>query len=327
MKESRNERIIILKKATAEARSRFYAALSMLLIASLMVTGSSFAWLTMSAAPEAVGIETSIAGNGALDIALMPQNGLFSDIGSGVGMSGMFAGGSASSAVANNSWGNLIDLKNDVYGLKDVRFRPLQMVSENGMLSGFSNPLWGFDGRIAQLDRSAFRSHYINGSFDLISGFRGNCYGVRAIVDSENDTYGYVVDLAFILNSAKDENTNGKLLLQREGVQRIYSDGYSEATQGGGSYLRFRDRDGAERNDSAAAAFAEVLRLTFVQDLGNGAAEGARDCDCTCGRAAAAGAGTGAAASPTSSRTAPPSQQTTGVPQAIASSRGKLKPS
>ena len=52
-------------------RKKFTAALSMLLVAAVLMVGSTYAWFTLSTAPEVKGITTSIGANGNLEIALL----------------------------------------------------------------------------------------------------------------------------------------------------------------------------------------------------------------------------------------------------------------
>ena len=52
-------------------RQKLFAAASMLVIAAILLTGATFAWLTLSLAPEVTGISTQIGANGSLEIALL----------------------------------------------------------------------------------------------------------------------------------------------------------------------------------------------------------------------------------------------------------------
>ena len=51
-------------------RKKLMAAVAMLLVACIMVVSSSYAWFTLSTAPEVTGIQTSVGANGNLEIAL-----------------------------------------------------------------------------------------------------------------------------------------------------------------------------------------------------------------------------------------------------------------
>ncbi|MBQ7670602.1 MAG: FIVAR domain-containing protein [Clostridia bacterium] len=333
--------------SAATIKRRLSAALVMLLVSSIMLVTSTYAWFTLSTAPEVKGIDTSIAGNGSLEIALMPTNGTFASIGSGRGASGNYAGGAQVATVANSNWGNIVNLSDGTYGLDLITLRPAKLnvavssVTEyvltnvhkdpaddssetfesyvgaddqpiqhwdasanegagaavfnddksledaktttettvSNALGGvpFKIPTFGYDGRMAGLKDTSLKTHYTAADFSASAeGFTGeNLYGVRAVVDELGDTYGYVIDLAFRLNtvaSADSEGTtNGKLLLQVNGAQRVYADGNADATQGGGSNFWVQtpageDVTGADQN--VATQFLQAVRIAFVKDLG-----------------------------------------------------------
>ena len=84
-------------------RAKLISAVAMLLVAVIMVVSSTYAWFTLSTAPEVTGITTAIGANGSLEMALMPSTGSLDDITTGVG-------GSMGFPAANTTWGNLVDL-------------------------------------------------------------------------------------------------------------------------------------------------------------------------------------------------------------------------
>lgn len=300
----------------AAIRRRLTAAISMLLISTIMMVTTTYAWFTLSTAPEVRGINTSVAGNGSLEIALMPTTGTFAGITSGRDASGTEYGGAQVMTVANVSWGNVVNLKDPSYGLEGITLRPVQfnatlvdtekviyqkdesgnivtntdgdpvpvyeadgqtpkteIVKEpDGTIGNvpFSRPAYGYDGRITELKDTVLKSKDTSAKFD------SDNYGVRAIVDENgDDTYGYAIDLALRLNTvAADENstTAGKLLLQTEGAQRVYTDSNAAATQGGGSRLWFQDENGDEvtgADQTLASEYLKVIRLAFIQNFGN----------------------------------------------------------
>ena len=51
-------------------KKRLYAAISLLLVAILLVTATTFAWMSLSTAPQITGASTMIGANGNLEIAL-----------------------------------------------------------------------------------------------------------------------------------------------------------------------------------------------------------------------------------------------------------------
>lgn len=262
----------------AGIRNKMMAAVSMLMISSIMMVSSTYAWFTLSTAPEVKNISTTVAGNGSLEIALMPADGLLGSITSG--FASTENGGTVALTTANTTWGNIINLSDASYGLNKVELNPAQLnvASENFKTSPFSVPTYGFDGRIDEiLSTTVLRSC-------VDSFFNGTGYGVRAIgeVDNSNsagalgNTYGYVVDLAFRLNTSNNtENgtSGGKLLLQTDGVQRIYNgetdSATNTATMGGGSYMSFN----ANGTGVDMTKLMNAVRVTFVQDYGKSTAD------------------------------------------------------
>lgn len=260
----------------AGIRNKMMAAVSMLMISSIMMVSSTYAWFTLSTAPEVKNISTTVAGNGSLEIALMPADGMLGSITSGFS-SDTKNGGNVNVTTANTTWGNIINLSDESYGLNKVELNPAQLVlgdSASGIEG--AGPLaianYGYDGRIDTLKANTILKSCEN------SVFNGTGYGVRAIGEDDGtgslgSTYGYAVDLAFRLNTTNNTaGTDGKasLLLQTEGVQRIYSgDDETAASQnadtlGGGSYMSFN----ANGTGLDLTKLMSAVRVTFVQDYG-----------------------------------------------------------
>ena len=74
-----------------------------------------------------------------------------------------------------------------------------------------------------------------------------------------SDYYGYVLDMAFRTNVA-----DSHLQLQTEGMQRIYSDSNSAATQGGGSYMEFTSSAGLSA--TKIVKLMGGIRVVFVDE-------------------------------------------------------------
>ena len=246
---------------TSAIRNRLLAAICMLLISSIMLVSSTYAWFTLSTAPEVKGMETSVAGNGSLEVALMPGDGLLGSI--QTGRSGMNGGGTVAVPTANTTWGNLITLSDTSYGLQTLELKPLSAAKlANGAEAemNFGTPVFGYDGRIESLDTTNVGLFTFNTEANKFN--TANSYGVRAIVNGDT-TYGYIIDLAFRMNVA------GKLMLQQTGIQRVYNsttDANSLSdkgpTQGKGSYMQIPN----------TSLLGSAIRLAFIQNYGNGAA-------------------------------------------------------
>ena len=278
-----NRRITVsdkTKKSDPKLMKKIYVSVSLLLIAVILMIAVSYAWIALSTAPEVIGVNTSITGNGSLEIALMPSTGLFSGITSGRGASADYAGGVQELTKANNSWGNIINLNDTVYGLDLITLRParLNYDPQTGFVgdSILSTPEWSADGRITALRGTLTASHYTDDDFAVGPGFSGDRYGVRAVLDVDNDTYGFITDLAFRINTESELGQAGKLLLQTYGAQRIYSGSDEEATLGKGSCFSFIDEFGNDIENYSktyAKKYLECLRLAFIRDYGNAEAD------------------------------------------------------
>ncbi len=105
-----------------DIKSKLIAAICMLLVSSIMMVSSTYAWFTLSTAPEVTGITTVIGSNGNLEIALMPGNGDPNGVGNWA----------INSNVANDmqwynrnqTWGNLLNLSDSVYNLSRFTLAP-----------------------------------------------------------------------------------------------------------------------------------------------------------------------------------------------------------
>ena len=149
--------ILKLQKKVA---SKMMAAIAMLLIASIMMVGVTYAWMSISTAPEAQEISTTVGGNGYLEIALagttveneitQPDEPLAAGRRSSVESFGM------TRAIANTYWGNIIDLGRS-YGLENISLFPSRLALSTGLDntvlvdSPLRVPEYGQDGRIKSM--------------------------------------------------------------------------------------------------------------------------------------------------------------------------------
>ncbi|MBQ8230541.1 MAG: FIVAR domain-containing protein [Lachnospiraceae bacterium] len=175
-KKLRQEKPQTLKK-------KLMASLAMLLISTIMMSTTTFAWFVLSTAPEVTGIETQVGANGSLEIALLntETHANMSTIRAGLG------GGSLQEnrITANNVWGNLIDLGYTEYGLGELTLLPARLyATDNGgsysvdLNKMLAVPTYGYDGRIIELNADTASAVYQETGF-LYSGAQD--YGVRAI--------------------------------------------------------------------------------------------------------------------------------------------------
>ena len=128
-------RIEDYKNRLPHLKEKVALSVTALLLAVIMLSTVSFAWLTMSTAPELSNVSTSIAANGNLEIAL--ASGTLSNLTPpdptklGDGNLPIFEG--------NRTWGNLINLSDTQYGLGNLVLRPAGLNTDD--LRG--SPLYG----------------------------------------------------------------------------------------------------------------------------------------------------------------------------------------
>ncbi len=164
-------------------KRKLSASLAMLLVSTIMMSTTTYAWFVLSTAPEVTGIETQVGANGSLEIALLNSetHANMSAIRAGLG------GGSLQEnrMTANNVWGNLVDLGYTEYGLGELTLLPARLyASANGdsytvdVNKMLAVPTYGYDGRIIELNADTASAIYQETGF-LYSGAQD--YGVRAI--------------------------------------------------------------------------------------------------------------------------------------------------
>ena len=110
-------------------------------ISIIMMTSATFAWLTVSGSPEITGIETTIAANGNLEIALAKSDGskpAESEVGDA----------NLAIALRNLTWGNLVNLSDPSYGLDEIVLRPAALNTSSLLSSPLFAAKYSEDGRI-----------------------------------------------------------------------------------------------------------------------------------------------------------------------------------
>ena len=151
---------------------KLYAAVCMVLVAALLVSATSYAWLVLSQAPEVSNVTTTIGANGNLEIAL----------GKNIGESAIGDSSAKNDVLnANRTWGNLIDLTDESYGLQAITLRPAILNSAGGainMLHPLAAPVYGADGRVQYIYANNMFAGTYNGSQFITTP---NDYGVHGI--------------------------------------------------------------------------------------------------------------------------------------------------
>lgn len=177
-----------LRSKKANVKSKLMGAVSMLVVSAIMLSSTTYAWFTLSTAPEVSGMSTTVGANGSLEVALLNDTtgADLGEITSTAGDSSMSANGSI--VKSNVTWGNIVDLSDESYGLSGVTLYPSRLCWSDstgtaGTLQSRANLLsyaaYGTDGRITELKPATAGT---KGT----SGFVGSptSYGVRAIGES-----------------------------------------------------------------------------------------------------------------------------------------------
>ena len=176
-------------KRQQNIKTKLIAAICMLLVSSIMMVSSTYAWFTLSTAPEVTGITTSVGANGNLEIALMPATGGTAAITS--------SAGDSTKAVKerNVTWGNLVDVSDSTfYGMDKITLYPAELNAATGDTNGnpltlaaamLKTPTYGADGRVADLVANTVTSTYNSTSKNFPTNSE---YGVRAVGDASGMT-------------------------------------------------------------------------------------------------------------------------------------------
>ena len=174
----------------AGIRSKLTAAIVMLLVATILMVSTTYAWFTLSTAPEVTGIKTNVGANGNLEMMLLNKDS-FNSTADDLGVISEVGDSSAVKDLteANEKWGNLVDLSDASYGLDDIVLLPARLnLTGAAALNGtvLLAPSYGTDGRVIEVNTATYSGAYEDNSWvykDL-----ANHAGVRAIGTSSGVT-------------------------------------------------------------------------------------------------------------------------------------------
>lgn len=161
------------RKTNYSIKSKLVSAVAMLLVATIMVVSSTYAWFTLSTAPEITGISTAVGANGALEMLLATKDAQENWV---------YGTGSLNNTqdmtVRNTYWGNLVDLSDLSYGSHAITLYPSVLnINNNAVaLSPLRVPVYGADGRVETEMPSGAYAKYDGTNFlenDSYYGFRG----------------------------------------------------------------------------------------------------------------------------------------------------------
>ena len=208
-------------KSYGGVKKKLMGAICMLLVASIMMVSSTYAWFTLSTAPEITGISTSVGANGNLEMALLNTD-TYTDmttIKSAVGDSSAVAGKSVTES--NITWGNLVNLDDQSYGLEQIKLMPAALsvqaadagsytVNLNSLLG---TPVYGADGRVVNISGNTYTGTWNTTANSWAYSTAKTEYGVRAIGANDNLT----AQQAGLLTAKSDYNkalTAAKSIIQ-----------------------------------------------------------------------------------------------------------------
>ena len=201
-----------------DIRSKLVAAICMLMVSCIMVVSSTYAWFTLSTAPEVTGITTAIGANGNLEMALLPNGTSVAEALNAIGATG---------SVTNNTWGNLVDLEDDSYGMENIVLNPATLGTvTNGILPEhfLSAPTYGADGRVSGLNNTMLNKVYSDGAFKM-DGFGVRALGTSSGMSAHEMAYRNALVAADTakdnaLSAAKNAISNGGTLLADLAIQK-----------------------------------------------------------------------------------------------------------
>lgn len=213
MKAETTARIEQYRNELPRKREKIFAAAMMLAIAIISAASATYAWVTLSASPEVTSIDTTVAANGSLEIAMANGTGAAP----GRSAAGDSTGTDSNVVRANTTWGNLVNLSDPSYGLANVVLRPAALNGTTGLLS---NPLYGVeygdDGRVTgMVVGDDFAYTYYDPNATSTSGMflvdlKGEHLGVRAISTVKYENLEGMEQMNELLNAANSSLNTAK---------------------------------------------------------------------------------------------------------------------
>lgn len=210
----------------AGIRNKLMASVSMLLVAGIMMVSSTYAWFTLSTAPEVKGITTNVGANGNLEIALL-NNTSYASNADNLGIVSSVGDSMEAKPVtqANATWGNLVTLSDPSYGLDSIVLNPAVLNVTNEQSAKITGgllmaPSYGSDGRVIGVDKETVTGTYGNGGFTYDTA----AAGVRAIGLSSG-----VTQRISLYNSAKAQVLANSNSAKAAAVNSLTSNGQTLA--------------------------------------------------------------------------------------------------
>ncbi len=187
------ENITKYKKMLPGLKEKLIAAVLLAAMTAAMLVTSTFAWLTLSYNPAVQNVHTAVASNGNLEIAL--ATGTTAPSVSAVG------DGLLSTAQRNLTWGNLINLNDSSYGLKNLVLRPALLNESNLIGRPLYGPVYDKDGRVIGMNTNFGYSTWQGSQFEA-----SDKLGVRAITSMKSGESSEKNDYNDLLINAEAKN-------------------------------------------------------------------------------------------------------------------------
>lgn len=246
------------KKRQLNIRNKLISAIAMLLVSSIMMVSTTYAWFTLSTAPEVQGITTTVGANGNLEIALSPLSGDSTEISSAMGDSNI-----DDLYEKNLTWGNLLDLNDSDYKLDQITLLPTRLNATGSteadlVLSEFplQTPTYGADGRVSGLEAQTYTGTMheaalgANNAPVAATSFISNDFmGVRA-VGTANEMSEYEATL----NSARST------LSSQIGKVQDYAEGSLNANGGVLMEMAILHASAGETDNNSYTTYVPTLR-------------------------------------------------------------------
>ncbi len=271
----------------AGIRNKLVAAISMLMVASIMMVSSTYAWFTLSTAPEVKGITTNVGANGNLEMMLLNKDsftssaedlGVVSDINNSMAVTKV--------TDANKTWGNLVDLADQSYGLQSIVINPSRLnitagteagtyILNNGVL--LKAPTYTSDGRVLDVDKDTLTSGYSADKTWQWNETADNAYGVRVIGTTSGVTErltAYRAAISERTTQIEAAKTFARQSLLKEGQGQALADIIVKAALGGDAKFTVKDLQTLmnlidmlqQSNDAAGKA---IVQTVLAYNLGD----------------------------------------------------------
>ena len=222
-------------------KRKIIIAAAILLVCVLLLISVSYAWFTMSVAPEVNGVTTNIGANGSLEIALLNDITFIdpSKISTTVGNSSA----AVDATVSNLYWGSLLDLSDNGYGLTSIPLIPSRLNvysnGEGGATIGSSMllvPDYSTDGRFNSIITDTVSAVYNKEQSGFIYSTSSQSYGVRGIgtIDQLSSQEAALTNARAAIRSYVSASTSTMNSLWESngaGLLRIYFDHYINGKQ------------------------------------------------------------------------------------------------